>query len=246
MVALNKHFAPENPHTVEENRVGIIFGESTKSSRANPLSAQEPRLKKAYCYDETASGMFYYGFRYYDPVTGRWPNRDPLLELGHQEVNVANLEGHYFVGSELSEEDELEILIEINRYGFAFNNPFLFIDPNGESPKIAAAGYALNKAWKIAKKFFKKKKKKKGKCKPCSPKKGSKLCEFVPAGSRQRGAHKNSCTPHCKIWTVLQSPYPDCGCFWSKPTTINDCKGCPSGSRSSKPSGRPGGGGPKK
>lgn len=82
MVALNKHFAPENPHTVEENRVGIFFGESTKSSRANPLSAQEPRLKKAYCYDETASGMFYYGYRYYDPATGRWPNRDPIAEQG--------------------------------------------------------------------------------------------------------------------------------------------------------------------
>jgi hypothetical protein len=25
MVALNKHFAPENPYTVEENRVGIFF-----------------------------------------------------------------------------------------------------------------------------------------------------------------------------------------------------------------------------
>ena len=24
----------------------------------------------------------YYGFRYYDPVTGRWPNRDPLGEFG--------------------------------------------------------------------------------------------------------------------------------------------------------------------
>jgi RHS repeat-associated protein len=80
MVALNKHFAPENPHTVEENRIGIFFGESTKSSRSNRLSAQEPRLKKAYGYDETASGMFFYGFRYYDPETGRWPNRDPSGE----------------------------------------------------------------------------------------------------------------------------------------------------------------------
>jgi RHS repeat-associated protein len=61
---------------------GFFFGESTKSSRANPLSAQEPRLKKAYGYDETASDMFFYGFRYYDPETGRWPNRDPLGERG--------------------------------------------------------------------------------------------------------------------------------------------------------------------
>ena len=26
--------------------------------------------------------MFFYGFRYYDPVTGRWPNRDPAEEQG--------------------------------------------------------------------------------------------------------------------------------------------------------------------
>jgi len=25
---------------------------------------------------------YYYGFRYYDPVTGRWPNRDPIEERG--------------------------------------------------------------------------------------------------------------------------------------------------------------------
>lgn len=26
--------------------------------------------------------MFYYGYRYYDPETGRWPNRDPIEEQG--------------------------------------------------------------------------------------------------------------------------------------------------------------------
>ena len=25
---------------------------------------------------------YYYGFRYYDPVTGRWPSRDPIGEVG--------------------------------------------------------------------------------------------------------------------------------------------------------------------
>jgi RHS repeat-associated protein len=28
------------------------------------------------------SGLYYYGYRYYDPVTGRWPSRDPIEELG--------------------------------------------------------------------------------------------------------------------------------------------------------------------
>ena len=32
--------------------------------------------------EDTETGLFYYGFRYYDPVTGRWPNRDPIGERG--------------------------------------------------------------------------------------------------------------------------------------------------------------------
>jgi RHS repeat-associated protein len=28
------------------------------------------------------SGWYYYGYRYYDPVTGRWPSRDPIGESG--------------------------------------------------------------------------------------------------------------------------------------------------------------------
>ena len=29
-----------------------------------------------------ASGLYYYGYRYYDPLTGRWPSRDPIEERG--------------------------------------------------------------------------------------------------------------------------------------------------------------------
>ena len=32
-------------------------------------------------YDEE-TGWYYYGYRYYDPVTGRWPSRDPIEEQG--------------------------------------------------------------------------------------------------------------------------------------------------------------------
>ncbi|MEO0511224.1 MAG: RHS repeat-associated core domain-containing protein [Verrucomicrobiota bacterium] len=42
---------------------------------------------------------YYYGFRYYDPVTGRWPNRDPIGERGGLGV-----------------------------YHFVFNNPISIID----------------------------------------------------------------------------------------------------------------------
>ena len=31
---------------------------------------------------ESETGLYYYGYRYYDPVTGRWPSRDPIGENG--------------------------------------------------------------------------------------------------------------------------------------------------------------------
>jgi RHS repeat-associated protein len=39
-----------------------------------------------------ASGLYFYGYRYYDPVTGRWPSRDPIGEVG-------GLNLHGFVGN---------------------------------------------------------------------------------------------------------------------------------------------------
>ena len=82
MVAINENFAPANPALGPKNRVGNFFGEEGKTRRANRLPGQWPRRENGCDYDETASGMFYYGFRYYDPVTGRWPSRDPLGEPG--------------------------------------------------------------------------------------------------------------------------------------------------------------------
>ena len=31
---------------------------------------------------DSATGLFYYGYRFYDPLTGRWPSRDPIGEIG--------------------------------------------------------------------------------------------------------------------------------------------------------------------
>ncbi len=35
---------------------------------------------------DAETGLYYYGYRYYDPVTGRWPSRDPLLEKGGMNI----------------------------------------------------------------------------------------------------------------------------------------------------------------
>jgi RHS repeat-associated protein len=47
-------------------------------------------------------GLVYYGYRYYNPTTGRWPSRDPFAENGG-----------------------------LNLYGFTRNNPINYVDTDG-------------------------------------------------------------------------------------------------------------------
>jgi len=41
---------------------------------------------------ESETEFYYYGYRYYDPVTGRWPSRDPIEEEGG--INIYNFVGN--------------------------------------------------------------------------------------------------------------------------------------------------------
>ena len=43
-------------------------------------------------YHDEETGFSYYGYRYYDPVTGRWPSRDPIGERGG--VNLYGMVGN--------------------------------------------------------------------------------------------------------------------------------------------------------
>ena len=58
---------------------------------------------------DVTTGLSYFGARFYDPAIGRFMAVDPI------EFNEGNL--HSF-----------------NRYAYANNNPFAFVDPNGEDP----------------------------------------------------------------------------------------------------------------
>ncbi|MEI6916424.1 MAG: RHS repeat-associated core domain-containing protein, partial [Armatimonadota bacterium] len=54
---------------------------------------------------DSETGLYYYGYRYYDPLTGRWPSRDPIGEMGGK-----------------------------NLYGFVGNNGISAYDALGEAP----------------------------------------------------------------------------------------------------------------
>lgn len=51
---------------------------------------------------EEVGGLYYYGYRYYDPATGRWPSKDPIAErggpnpyafVGNSSINLVDLLG---------------------------------------------------------------------------------------------------------------------------------------------------------
>jgi RHS repeat-associated protein len=52
------------------------------------------------------TGWYYYLYRYYDPLTGRWPSRDPIDDGGG-----------------------------VNLYGFCYNSSLLWVDYLGNQPK---------------------------------------------------------------------------------------------------------------
>ena len=77
------------------------FGETIQSDGV-AATANHFRFSTKYTDDET--GLLYYGFRFYQPTTGRWLSRDPIEEQGG-----------------------------VNLYGMGANNPINRIDPLGLS-----------------------------------------------------------------------------------------------------------------
>jgi RHS repeat-associated protein len=96
------------------------------------------------------SGLYYYLYRFYDPNLQRWPNRDPLGELGFETLNFElgrlqnNLEMLKVYPSmrnlplQMQAQKEIDILTkpaELDQgpslYTFCHNNAITFIDPLG-------------------------------------------------------------------------------------------------------------------
>ncbi len=66
----------------EKNRVWGKNPPRQKFAYKIEPQALEPQWENAPRSTKSASGVLYYGFRYYNPGTGRWINRDPIEERG--------------------------------------------------------------------------------------------------------------------------------------------------------------------
>jgi RHS repeat-associated protein len=95
------------------------FGELLRAT--GPMAFTNPfRFSTKYQDDET--GLLYYGYRYYNAGTGRWPSRDPIGEAG-------GLNLHSFVGnSSINSVDALGLRVIDHKFvvveGGSIFNPF--------------------------------------------------------------------------------------------------------------------------
>ena len=61
--------------TVNSDSLGVICLQSSRVSRRRP----RPKTQQS---RGLSPRVAYYGYRYYDPKTGKWPSRDPIEEEG--------------------------------------------------------------------------------------------------------------------------------------------------------------------
>jgi len=81
------------------------YGPFAEPLRATGLLTADNPFRFSTKYTDTETGLVYYGYRYYDPFTGRWLNGDLIGEEGGQ-----------------------------NLYGFVYNRPISWIDSDGKIP----------------------------------------------------------------------------------------------------------------
>ncbi|MDX6187771.1 DUF6443 domain-containing protein [Flavobacterium sp. Fl-318] len=116
------------------------FGLKHKGYNNTVVSSNKYKYNSKEFQDELGLGLYDYGWRNYDPAIGRWINPDPLL----------NDLKFNFDDSQVDEDDDDEVLEAIvtkidtgggiynpdnlNPYGYGYDNPVSFADPDGRCP----------------------------------------------------------------------------------------------------------------
>jgi RHS repeat-associated protein len=97
------------------------FGELIRAT--GPMAKLNP-FRFSTKYDDDETDLLYYGYRYYNPSTGRWPNRDPIGENGFEVVS-------YRTSNPLRKVFALGLMGGLNLYEFVQNQPTVQHDPLG-------------------------------------------------------------------------------------------------------------------
>ena len=112
----------DDKHPTGKNRVWRFSGSPNRKRPMNQLQSQQPHRKNQTCARKIASGVHYYGYRYYDPVTGRWPSRDPIEEEGgvnlygfgpNNPINGLDILGNEWVDDDLWLDPETGVVTDI-------------------------------------------------------------------------------------------------------------------------------------
>ena len=110
------------------NEVGaVIWRESYRpygERRINSASASDSKVWFTSRRQDVDTGLVYMGARYYDPMVGRFISMDPV---GFDE---GNLHSH-------------------NRYAYANNNPYRYVDPDGRVPVPLVAAAVAAGRWAV-------------------------------------------------------------------------------------------------
>jgi RHS repeat-associated protein len=98
---LSQHLSVSPPlnhrqHTTHPTSIfpGYLYNPTSKPRPPTPNCRD--KIKPDGMVENEASSVRYYGYRYYDPVTGRWPSRDPIGERGG--LNLYGMVGNDGVG----------------------------------------------------------------------------------------------------------------------------------------------------
>jgi RHS repeat-associated protein len=102
--------------TVSANYEYGPFGEPIRMTGA---MAKDNPFRFSTKYDDDESDLLYYGYRYYKPSTGTWPNQDPLGDL-------AFFQGH--TGNSENKVQQLQRRSLLPSYLFVQNNPIVKFD----------------------------------------------------------------------------------------------------------------------
>ncbi len=131
---------------------GIFLRTRENRARKTCVKPLKPRQVAQAATTKSASGVCYYGFRYYNPQTGRWLSKDPLAERGGvnlygmignnavNEVDYLGLQSVYFFPPTAGLDQRLKTIFE------KYKSDVKCMDCDGLAKLMAHAGIRIQKA----------------------------------------------------------------------------------------------------